>query len=179
MADCGHSAHAILRFVTGNTFPCGHGLHSRKTPKQKISTTTIRIRKTTIKNRIPSAFLHNHDKTMFALTLFSHPYQELCLSTRSLLSTTTRRCRETIASSRILNHATVKSPTINLFFFLNFPLPLSSIRFFLLWNLSSIDNTGAIGFSRLSLPLSTTCPTTTDSILKIHYRRRHTRQTLL
>lgn len=117
MADCGHAAHAILRFVTDNTFPCGHGLHSRKTSKQKIPTTTIRIRKTTIKNTIPSVFLHNHDKTMFTLTLFSHPYQELCLSTRSLLSTTTRRCRETIASSRILNHATVKSPTINLFFF--------------------------------------------------------------
>lgn len=34
------------------------------------------------------------------LTLFSHSYQELCLSTRSLLSTDSRRCRETIASSR-------------------------------------------------------------------------------
>lgn len=97
----------------------GRGLYSRKTSKQKIPTTTIRIRKATIKNRISSVFLHNHDKTMFTLTLFSHPYQELCLSTRSLLSTTTRRCRETIAFSRILNHAThrVKSPTINLFFF--------------------------------------------------------------
>lgn len=172
-----HTRFSVLLLTT--LFPVDMVYIRGRPPNRKSQRPRYESAKQRLKITIPSVFLHNHDKTMFTLTLFSHPYQELCLSTRSLLSTTTRRCRETIASSRILNHATVKSPTINLFFFLNFPLPLPSIRFFLLWNLSSIDNTGAIDFSRLSLPLSTTCPTTTDSILKIHYRTRHTRQTLL
>ena len=106
-------------------------------------------------------------KRRFTSTLVNHPYQELCPNTRSLLSMSSRRCRESIASSRswITRIEPARHHRWSTLFSLNFPVweSPSPIRLSLLFGGcgTSIDNTGAsMDLPRPSLPvlLSTTCP---------------------
>lgn len=57
-------------------------------------------RETPIKMQLVPSLQDQGTKRRFTSTLVSHPYQELCPNTRSLLSMSSRRCRESIASSR-------------------------------------------------------------------------------
>lgn len=57
-------------------------------------------RGTPIKMQLVPSLQDQGTKRRFTSTLVSHPYQELCPNTRSLLSMSSRRCRESIASSR-------------------------------------------------------------------------------